>query len=84
MRAVSALDKVWAEIEIMRHLYHRHVVLLFEVCLPLLYSIFIDLFLWKKVLDDADVDKLYLVLEFMSGGQTLDFDDGLKYGWQCG
>ncbi|RHY01297.1 hypothetical protein DYB36_006247 [Aphanomyces astaci] len=31
MRAVTALDKVEAEIEVMRTLYHRNIVLLFEV-----------------------------------------------------
>ncbi|RQM13061.1 hypothetical protein B5M09_008386, partial [Aphanomyces astaci] len=31
MRAVTALDNVEAEIEVMRTLYHRNIVLLFEV-----------------------------------------------------
>ncbi|CAM9814827.1 unnamed protein product [Chrysoparadoxa australica] len=54
MKKVTAEDKMRREIDIMRHLYHRNVVLLFQVL--------------------EDEDYLCMVMEYMAGGATMNFD----------
>ena len=96
----SALDKAYAEIDIMRHLYHRHVVLLFEVwSFPIYISLLIPSWRPQKesfllshlhfscfgcsccaaefqMMDSEESEKMYLVLELLDGGKTLEFDEG--------
>lgn len=60
MRVVTALDRVRDEIAIMRTLYHRNIVLLFEV------------------IESEESDKLYMILELMTGGPCMAFRPDTK------
>lgn len=55
------------EIEVMRHLYHRSVVLLFEVLE--------ERDEWEGGPDDGYEGRISMVQEYMEGGPTMTFDD---------
>lgn len=62
MRKITALDKVRAEIDVMRHLWHRNIILLFEVL---------------DETEDEDGDgALCMVLELMGGGPSMKRVEG--------
>lgn len=79
MQKVTAEDKMRQEIEIMRHLYHRNVVLLFEVLEENA----------NAGRDDPDDEgRVCMVQEYMEGGATMMCDDetGLfkRPSWRVG
>lgn len=57
MKMVTALDKVYTEIDIQKDLWHANVV-------PLL-----------AVIDDADQDPLYIIVEYMPGGAVMTWNE---------
>ncbi|CAM9820909.1 unnamed protein product [Phaeothamnion confervicola] len=61
MKKVTAEDKVRREIDIMRHLYHRNVVILFETI--------------EDTEEAGDDSHICLVLELMSRGPTMTYDE---------
>ncbi|CAN0034092.1 unnamed protein product [Ectocarpus sp. 12 AP-2014] len=63
MRKVTAEEKMRQEIEVMRHLYHRSVVLLFEVLEE------------QDEWEDGQEGRVCMVQEYMEGGPTMTFDD---------
>lgn len=54
---LRAIDKVQAEIAIMKKLQHPHIIKIYTV------------------MDDPDDDKMYLVMEFLDGGQVYDINE---------
>ena len=57
MKMITALDKVYTEIDIQKDLWHANIV-------PLL-----------AVIDDAEQDPLYIIVEYMPGGAVMTWNE---------
>jgi len=57
MKMITALDKVYKEIDIQKDLWHPNIV-------PLL-----------AVIDDAEEDSLYIIVEYMPGGAVMTWNE---------
>jgi hypothetical protein len=75
---IDGLQKLQSEIQLMRHLFHRNVSILFEVSrrtsdpVPLLTETSL------QVMDDPQEDSVILVTEYMAGGAVMNFNSATQ------